>query len=368
MSGPRKSFYIVLPLFSGLIALLLVEIGLTIFYPIPYSLEINMYFEPDPYTGFRHRPLGKGHYPNGVEAIANSRGHRDDEVEVPKPPGIKRVLLLGDSFAVGANVEQPEAFPQVLEVLLNETSGETIEVVNSGVGGWSAFQYAQYYEYYGDQFEPDLIVIGFFVGNDTYADRFSIDDTLTALMGHRISREKGDGWWTRTRVVLYENSHIARALMQSAGDSSFERKDCGDFNDYFLAVQDGRLFNHTKLPPPEGLELIAGNADQLGRIKKRAATKGVPVLTVILPDENQINPQLQATLIKNPLGDRYDFEMPQSILRGLLDERGITWLDLLAPLKADPRCLYMNDSHWTPAGHRFVAERIRDFIGSEELL
>lgn len=368
MSDPQKSFYIILPLVSGLIALLLVEIGLAIFYPIPFSLEINLYYEPDPITGFRHRPLSTGQYMNGIEASANSRGHRDDEVVVPKPSGTKRVLLLGDSFAVGANVEQSEAFPQVLEVLLNETSGETVEVVNSGVGGWSAFQYAQYYEYYGDEFSPDLIVVGFFVGNDTYVDRFALEDTLTAVMGRRMSRENSDGWWTKTRVLMYENSHVARALMQSAGDASFERINCGDFNDYFLAVQGGRLFNHTKSPPPEGLELIAGNVDQLERIKNRAATKGIPVLTVILPDENQVNPQLQAALIKDPSVDLYDFDMPQAILHGLLDTRGVTWLDLLDSVKADSRCLYMNDTHYTPAGHRFVAERIRDFIESEELL
>ena len=123
MSGTRKSFYILLPLFSGLFALLLVELGLHLFYPIPFSLEKNMYFEPDPYTGFRQRPLGSGHYPSGIEAIANSRGHRDDEVQVPKPGGVSRVLLLGDSFTVGANVEMVEAYPRVLEDLLNE-SGE----------------------------------------------------------------------------------------------------------------------------------------------------------------------------------------------------------------------------------------------------
>ena len=117
MSAPRRSFYILLPLVSCLLAVLLVEVVLALFFPVPFSLEKNMYFENDPYTGFRSRPLGRGYYPNGVPANANSRGQRDDEVEIPKPEGVFRIMLIGDSFTVGANIEQADVYGQGLERL-----------------------------------------------------------------------------------------------------------------------------------------------------------------------------------------------------------------------------------------------------------
>jgi len=238
MSGVRKSFYIILPLLSCLIGILLIELGLALFYPIPFSLEKNMYFEPDPYTGYRHKPLARGHYPTGIDAIANSRGHRDDEVDIPKPPGIFRILMIGDSFTVGANVEQAEAYPQQLEQILNGPDGPKIEVVNSGVGGWGPFQYTEYLKNYGAQFEPDLVVVGLFVGNDIYLDRFSVDQTLSAVLGRRVTRGAADDWWTTSRVIAYEHSHVYRALMRiKPNDLDFGRQDCADFSEIYLAVQ-----------------------------------------------------------------------------------------------------------------------------------
>ena len=43
-------------------------------------------------------------------------------------------------------------------------------------------------------------------------------------------------------------------------------------------------------------------------------------------------------------------------------ERGIEVLDLLPAFLADPRRLYMNDGHWSAAGHRLAAERILDAL------
>jgi hypothetical protein len=65
------------------------------------------------------------------------------------------LVLLGDSFTVGANVRQEEAYPKVLEKRLESVYGPRIQVVNSGVGGWDPLQYARYFENYGHQFEDE---------------------------------------------------------------------------------------------------------------------------------------------------------------------------------------------------------------------
>jgi GDSL-like Lipase/Acylhydrolase family len=127
-----------------------------------------MYFAPDPFTGYRLNPYGKGFFQNGIPAEANRFGHRDSAVPLQRSAGMYRLLVLGDSFTVGANVTQAEAYPRVFKDLLQRRLGQVVEVINSGVGGWEPFQYAQYYEHYGRRFDPDAILIGFFVGNDTF--------------------------------------------------------------------------------------------------------------------------------------------------------------------------------------------------------
>jgi hypothetical protein len=369
MSKSRKSFYILIPLIACVFAVLLLEFGLALFYPIPFSLEKNMYYETDPHTGFRHKPLGSGHYPNGVEAVANSRGQRDGEVAVPKPEGVFRILLIGDSFTVGANVEQHEVYGQVLEDLLNDAVEQPIEVVNAGTGGWNPFQYAQFYEHYGQAFQPDLVVVGFFVGNDTYIDATRVEDTRSAVLGRRLPRDAGQGRGIQSLIFLYEHSHIARALLRSGPtELSFTREQCDNFTELYIAVQKNRIYNHLAEASAEDSEFIVANADQMQRIKSLAAESGAPLLTVILPDENQLNPDLQAQVIPAAEASAYNFDMPQAALHELFAERGIQYVDLLDNFRADERCLYMNDTHWVPAGHRFVAERIRDYLLTSQLL
>jgi hypothetical protein len=369
MSKARKSFYILIPLIASVFAVLLLELGLALFYPIPFSLEKNMYYETDPHTGFRHKPLGSGHYPNGVEAIANSRGQRDGEVEIPKPDGVFRILLIGDSFTVGANIEQAEVYGQVLEQLLNDAVDQPVEVVNTGTGGWNPFQYAQFYEYYGQAFEPDLVIVGFFVGNDSYIDATSVEDTRSAVLGRRLPRDAGQGRGIQSLIFLYEHSHIARALLRAGpNDLSFIREQCDNFTETYLAIQNNRIHNHLAEPLPEANELLVSNVEQMQRIQSLAAGSGVPLLTVILPDENQLNADLQASVIPLAEAEAYDFDMPQALLHPLFEERDIQYLDLLDGFRVDERCLYMNDTHWTPAGHRFVAELIRDYLLDRQLL
>jgi len=104
MGSPRKSFYVITLVFSAALTLLFIELCLAIFYPVPYSIERNMYFEADQNTGYRLRPNGVGHFQHGIAANANSHGHRDDEVNVSKRPDVFRIIMLGDSFTVGAGV------------------------------------------------------------------------------------------------------------------------------------------------------------------------------------------------------------------------------------------------------------------------
>ncbi len=142
----RIGVKLVLALGSVLFTLALCEAGLALFWPVPHAVDRNMFFESDPHTGYRLRPGGRGFFADGIPANANRHGHRSPDVEREKPPGVFRILVLGDSVSVGASVEQADAWPAVLEALLARETGRRVEVVNASVGGWQPFQYAQYFE------------------------------------------------------------------------------------------------------------------------------------------------------------------------------------------------------------------------------
>lgn len=355
----QRLFQVLVPVVSCILTVAAIELGLVIFYPVPFSIETNMYFDADPYTGFRLKPGGKGFYQMGIPALANSHGHRDVEVPLKKPPGVFRILVLGDSFTVGSNVRQEQAYPKVLERRLKSVYGPKIEVVNAGTGGWEPIQYAQYFEHYGYQFEPDLILIGFFVGNDTFDAQTSAGQLYTAVQGHIVSRAAAARPFIKLKVFLYDHSHLARLLLNRGpvASATFVRKQCDDFSEQYLAIQKARMPNHLRYSS-EQREKAQNALNQIHRIRERAGA--VPVVVALLPDENQVNPALQARIIDPKDVSKYDFKMPQSMLLGMFSELGLPTIDVLPAVLADRRCLYMNDTHWIPEGQELAASVIFD--------
>ena len=357
-----------LVLASVVVTMLAVEFALAVFHPIPFSIERNMYFVADPYTGFRLKPNSIGEFSDGIPAIANSNGHRSDEIEPLKPPSVLRILVLGDSFTVGASVEQSETYSSVLQRLLN---GELqpidgteprmrIEVINAGVGGWHPFQYAQYYEHYGPKLEPDWVIAGLFVGNDVLKVVESVDRLQTAVMGRRVSRQAADDPLVRIRVALHEHSHLARLVFhQARPEFSYHRERCDEFPDFLVKIERGRRNVHRK-DSPKLAARVTRTVRQVARIHVLADQAKVRLLVVLLPDENQINPALQKSIFREP--ELYDVDLPQALLVDQFAAAGIEVLDLLPSFRADPRCLYQNDTHWTPEGHERAAEGIHAAI------
>jgi lysophospholipase L1-like esterase len=71
--------------------------------------------------------------PYAIEVQYNSLRFRDVE-PAPRPAGVRRVVVVGDSFTEGQGVKEADAYPRVLEKLLNDGGGRW-EVRNCGRRG-----------------------------------------------------------------------------------------------------------------------------------------------------------------------------------------------------------------------------------------
>jgi len=103
----------------------------------------------------------------------NSRGLRDRECDLAKPEGVVRVLVLGDSFVWGYGVSDEEVFTERLESKLI-ANGAKVEVLNTGVSGWGTDQQLLFLERDGFDYEPDVVVLAFFIYNDPGNNRESV--------------------------------------------------------------------------------------------------------------------------------------------------------------------------------------------------
>jgi lysophospholipase L1-like esterase len=73
-------------------------------------------------------------YPFCVEFAYNAQGFREKAIG-PKPPGVRRVAFVGDSFTEAQGIRERDGYVRVAERLLNRPGGETWEALNFGQRG-----------------------------------------------------------------------------------------------------------------------------------------------------------------------------------------------------------------------------------------
>jgi len=93
-----------------------------------------------------------------TEVKTNSLGLREKEITTPKPEGIYRVLILGDSFAQGWGIDQSNRFSDLAQQELQQQGREDLEIVNAGVNSYSPILELEYLKTEGLKLNPDLVV------------------------------------------------------------------------------------------------------------------------------------------------------------------------------------------------------------------
>ena len=98
----------------------------------------------------------------GVEFSTNSLALRDREYPVPRPEGVHRILMLGDSFTEGGGLALGETVAKRVEAALHSGKcAARYEVINAGVASYSPILEYLLLKRVGLQLQPDLIVLNF---------------------------------------------------------------------------------------------------------------------------------------------------------------------------------------------------------------
>ena len=109
----------------------------------------------------------------------NDHGCRGPDYPVEKPANVRRILVLGDSFALGVGVHERDTFSAQLERTLNKDLSESpeirYEVINCGVSGYSTTQERALLEIIGPEYRPDVVVLAM-VSNDDSSWRSDVNN------------------------------------------------------------------------------------------------------------------------------------------------------------------------------------------------
>lgn len=317
-------------------------------------------FRNDPEIGFVLSPGFTGELSTAefhTHLAVSTLGFRNREVS-KKPAGARRVLVVGDSFVSGLNVEADETFVAVAERTLQRELGPgRIELVNAGVPNYGTWNELGVIRRFVSTLEADLVVLCVFVGND-------LDDNLNpreAVVrdGYLVKRTPTPGllpqalrsWLQRhsmTYVFLWNAWDHARAIVQGR-----QRDALGGFGE---------------LVSPGPYERVEAGYRESRAILVEAAgflsQREIPLLVVVIPQEIQVYPERFAALVSRSASSAAagaDLALPNRRWSELAGSLGLAVLDLLPTLRegASGPPLYMSlDGHLTVEGNRLAGEAI----------
>src|ERR1700745_1667207 len=172
---PSVLLNIVLLTFAILLGCVALEVALRVIFAhsLDFSMEMWKYAVKlkrpvaNPDLSFAHAP-NRSAFLMGVPVSINSEGIRDREFSLEKPPGVYRVMMLGDSTTFGWGVKEEDTAAKFLERKLNAdlpARDNRAEVMNTGVGNYDTVQEVTYYETIGWKYHPDLVVLVFFIND-----------------------------------------------------------------------------------------------------------------------------------------------------------------------------------------------------------
>jgi GDSL-like Lipase/Acylhydrolase family len=296
-----------------------------------------------------------------AEVSINALGFRGGEFAIPKPPGMFRILAIGDSFTEAMQVAERDSYVARIHEAL---SRHRVEVLNLGVSGYGTSDELALLRAYGPRLEPDLAILFFAVQNDVRNNLQSplckrTADGVACSDPARLSRARLAMLQLRCQLASY--SHLYQLVREAAASS-------------FLARVGLRQAGPADAPPemPFGPDLyrvqepaylgegIAFTQEVFRQVADFNRSLGAETWLVVIPIREQI---ADADWADYSMGlSDVQRDRPQRALAALGHAVGAETIDLYPAFRARAETgeqLYFRiDAHLSPVGHEVAAAEV----------
>ena len=251
----------------------------------------------------------------------NSYGLRGPEISLEKPPGSYRIVCLGDSLTFGEGVRYADIYPAQLQVRLAAAMPDRlIEVLNAGVQTHATGDEAALFLMRCSQFQPDLVVLGFYLNDATDARR-------TVRQNDRWTRSwDSSGLSSVSRLWgIFERARRANRLQDEFLETTRASFDSPRWSDCKTILQ--------------GMERVSQE-------------DGFRFVVVVFPVFWQLD-------------DGYPFAAIHAKIAAFCDEAAIECVDLLETYRnqsAESLWVHPTDRHPNEIAHRLAAKRIASYL------
>jgi len=315
--------------------------------------------------------LDYGVAPYVVES--NSLGFRGPEISVQKPPGVFRIIALGDSMTDGFFVDSDATFPYLLQENLAK-QGWRIEVVNAAHGGGTINGQFAMLQDHALALGPDLVILTW-SPNDISDLLFTSPNEMPGA--NFTSGPRAAVGWLACHSGIVEGlldayyrraSPNYRRLTRQTGQLILDdrRYQIPGNTDFFRNAQytlnipaetDGQIIKEPFTPKTQ--EAIRVYLEWLRRINQTLRERRIKFVFVYHPAYSQVYAPGSSMLIRDILRDECArLGVPFLDLTPVFQEKGQDKALDLAPL----------DYHLNPYGNRVVADALASFMQSANLL
>ncbi len=289
-----------------------------------------------------------------------------------------KLLIVGDSFFT----RLPGQY-DIHDRLLEWLAPRGVQVLNPSRPGIGPHDYLQLFVDAVDDFEPNVVLLSHYVGNDLLdlgCSREIVDVIRDATnpSGHRDGPDESFLLLyveTLARQYAMRNPDFDWASLEERGipAADIERAKRFEVNPWVIGMGESwpsyyreTLFVDSKC----ALRAWENTTAVLDEILLRARARGIAVVPVVFPHTLQVNElhhQLYASWQLEVDPSMLDARRPQELLREYYESRGIEMLDLLPTFKAATTQLYWEtDEHLAPDGQTVAARAIARFLFDQE--
>ena len=356
-------------------ALVIAEVGLRMLWDRPSETPTmqlfdgpTYYYNNDALQCQLPRPDVQGVHPGFNAAFStNSQGLRGDrEFIVPKPAGVKRVVVLGDSFAWGYGVENDEIFTSRLGEQFPD-----VEVVNLGVIGFHLRSEIAYLKHTGLRYKPDVVLLAV-CQNDIKRHRASSspagqvapspsqpirDDTkqtVSRLRGLKESLRTYSYTYALVQQGVNRNKSLAQLMIRVG-----LKEELAGFDQL-----DDNLHASLKRYPPQVEAAMEMYLEDLRELKVFLDEQGIALIVALIPALQTVDGRALDASISYTKYDASDFDLDKAYQRIAEHAEGMG-IAVINPVQAfrdqiaQGDVLYLpRDMHFNAAGHQRFAERI----------
>lgn len=329
--------------------LVLAELIVGIYAPSFYNLNIRnagssggYIYVPNIDAAYRNQESGRL-----LRLHTNSQGFRDRERALAKVPGVKDIVVLGNSFVAAHQVSEGERFTGLLEERLVSV-GQPARVFNFGVHAQAIINHMDLALYAERGFSPDAVVLVLTVAAD-----FTDTSATTFRNGKRITYSVDGDKVVRHEAAIGRLEGLGREIRSLGYSLWLGRIAYQTYRQILVwATIASGMSGHRPICPPALANDVG--ADRMRRLTRAIvedlhAVLGARLIVAILPTEAEVRGLALGPGCESEQLERWANDLARNDVRVV---------SLLNPLRSSVVPVFYEGGHLNGAGHRIVAERL----------